>query len=307
MTIRTCEIELTNRCNANCIMCPRDQLERPFGKMKPETLMAIIDKAAEYGIETVTFSGFGEPLLNEYVVDYITYVKKTSPRIRTNITTNAGLLTRDLAKRLADAGLDEIQISFNGWDRESYERTMRGPSFNDVLENIKSLMQIVRTGRGPRIVILPVMTKVQGEKEIEMIKSLFMGLGMDAGNFSGYYICNNRAGYFMNEDILDDAFYAGSDIKFYPAEKILCRIPFMINWFDWRGYVHLCCNDIKDKALLGDIKTMTFNDIENKKKDIANGGSIPVICRKCNLPFLLGEGQGYWMVNELKNNANKGL
>ena len=142
MTIPVCEIELTNRCNANCIMCPRGELERPFGEMDEKTLRLIVDKAAGYGVDTITFSGFGEPLLNKNAPDYVKYVKEKGLKIKTNITTNAGLLSRKLSEKLIQAGLDEIQISFNGWDKDSYERIMRGLKFESITENIKSLIII---------------------------------------------------------------------------------------------------------------------------------------------------------------------
>ena len=69
----TVDIELTNRCNADCSFCPRDVTPHQ-GMMAPETFTRALARAVEYRQtatrvfpETafgVTFCGMGEPLLH---------------------------------------------------------------------------------------------------------------------------------------------------------------------------------------------------------------------------------------------------
>ena len=56
------EIEVTNRCNEDCIMCPRHQMTRPFGTLSMELRDKILDE--ERGeVELINLFHFGEPLL----------------------------------------------------------------------------------------------------------------------------------------------------------------------------------------------------------------------------------------------------
>ena len=293
MLIPTCEIELTNRCNANCLMCPRDQLERPFGEMDIDTFKLVADKAAQYGTKNIALSGFGEPLLNARIADYIKYVKDHYPHINVNITTNAALLKRGLAEELALAGLNEIQISFNGWDKDSYEKLMRGLSFETVMKNLRDLKEITDKYGKPAIRFIPVLSKVMGKEQFHKMKSLLSGLGYGPESFIGYYICHNRCGYYTDPEVVDQEFYDKHNVKTHPIEQVLCRVPFLFNWVDWQGRAHLCCNDIKDKMILGDLKVLSFKDIEQKKVDLLYSQKVPEICRFCNLPFTMGERAGY--------------
>ena len=53
--------------------------------------------------------------------------------------TNAMLLTQDISRKLIEAGLDRITISFEGFTKEVYERYRVGAKFEIVLSNIKGL------------------------------------------------------------------------------------------------------------------------------------------------------------------------
>lgn len=54
-------IETTNACNADCIMCPHTIMKREIGIMNDKIFIGIIESAIESGIEIKEFilSGFG--------------------------------------------------------------------------------------------------------------------------------------------------------------------------------------------------------------------------------------------------------
>jgi MoaA/NifB/PqqE/SkfB family radical SAM enzyme len=273
-------------------------MERPYGDMDIKTFKLVADRCIEYGTKQLAFSGFGEPLLNKQVVSFVKYAKEKNPSIKIDITTNAALLNKKLAKQLIAAGLDEVRISFNGWDKSSYEKIMTGLNFEKTIKNIVDLNELAdHAPPGFKVLIVPVMMKLNKENDLRKMRKMFERLGLTAIHFKGYYVCHNRSGYFRNEDIIDDKFYFERDIKLYPADKIACLIPFLYDWVDWRGLAHLCCNDIKDKAVLGDLREFSLAEIEEKKKEMIKRGENPLICKKCNLPLLLGEKKGYILRN----------
>ena len=71
-------LEVTTKCNYNCIICPRDKLTRNIETMGIDLFKDIFDKinseTSQYN--TLTFPGLGEPLLDETLDDKIIYAKK---------------------------------------------------------------------------------------------------------------------------------------------------------------------------------------------------------------------------------------
>ena len=59
--------EVTDHCNAECVMCPRDQhkLGRPHGIMGLDKYRKSIDEVVELGCKQVVLTGFGEPLVDK--------------------------------------------------------------------------------------------------------------------------------------------------------------------------------------------------------------------------------------------------
>jgi len=139
--------EVTDHCNAECIMCPREEhkLGREHGIMDLEKCKASIDEVKELGCKQVLLQGFGEPLIDKRLEDKIEHAK--SRGLRTFITTNGSLLTRDRSIRLIDAGLDEIRVSYYGMRKESYETVMVGLNFEVTMQNLMDFLD-VRNSRG---------------------------------------------------------------------------------------------------------------------------------------------------------------
>ena len=59
--------EVTDHCNASCIMCPRDKHEhgREHGIMDQFKYERSIDEVALLGAKKIVLTGFGEPLLDK--------------------------------------------------------------------------------------------------------------------------------------------------------------------------------------------------------------------------------------------------
>ena len=78
--------ETTTKCNYNCIICPRDKLTRKRETMPLNRFKYLFDKVinetSQY--DTVTFSGFGEPLLDPTLDEKIKSVSYTHLTLPTN-------------------------------------------------------------------------------------------------------------------------------------------------------------------------------------------------------------------------------
>lgn len=110
-------LELTHRCPLACPYCSNPlKLERAADELDTATWLRLLDEAAALGVLQVHFSG-GEPLARR---DLAELVRRAAGRqMYSNLITSAlGLDARRLDE-LVQAGLDHVQISFQGVEAEA--------------------------------------------------------------------------------------------------------------------------------------------------------------------------------------------
>ena len=134
-------IETTNACNARCTICPHREMQRSVTTMDGGIYTQLIDECATAGCREVHLHNFGEPLLDKHLEERIAYAKKKGIR-RVKIFCNGSLLTKDRDRRLIEAGLDEIKVSFDGAGREEFERIRTPLKFDAVVQNIIDLVAV---------------------------------------------------------------------------------------------------------------------------------------------------------------------
>ncbi len=131
------QIEITNRCNFSCGMCPRDlfnlsQEDIPLGLFKK-----IIDRITLNNPFYITLTGWGEPLLHPALPEMITYVKSKGHNV--GITTN-GLLLNSFTEEFIKIPLDKLTISLDSVG-ESNTTNDGHPANKIVQKNIETLIQ----------------------------------------------------------------------------------------------------------------------------------------------------------------------
>jgi MoaA/NifB/PqqE/SkfB family radical SAM enzyme len=133
--------EVTDHCNADCTMCPRDMHAdaRPHGVMDLDLYRQSIDEVSALGAEQIVLTGFGEPLMDRTLEDKIAYAK--SKGLRTYVISNISLLNRKRAVRLIEAGLDELRCSFLGMLPATYNKVMVGLDFEVSMRNTLALLE----------------------------------------------------------------------------------------------------------------------------------------------------------------------
>jgi pyrroloquinoline quinone biosynthesis protein E len=111
--------ELTHRCPLQCIYCSNPvHLLKASQEMSTEQWIALFDEAADLGLLQIHLSG-GEPTLRQDLEVLITHLARRG--VYTNLITAGVNLNQDRIKQLVDAGLDHVQISFQGALAETTE------------------------------------------------------------------------------------------------------------------------------------------------------------------------------------------
>jgi pyrroloquinoline quinone biosynthesis protein E len=101
--------ELTYRCPLHCPYCSNPPGWKSDTELTSEEWIRTIKEAAELGVLQIGFSG-GEPLLRKDLEPLIHSARQAG--LYTNLITSGLGLNEDRAIRLSEAGLDNIQISF---------------------------------------------------------------------------------------------------------------------------------------------------------------------------------------------------
>ena len=138
------DMELTERCNNNCIHCcinlPADDRAARERELSTAEIKAILSEAAALGAMQVRFTG-GEPLLRDDFEELYLYARRLGLKVL--IFTNATLLTPHLADLLARiTPLVTVEITVYGMKRKSYEAVSRVPgSFEAAWRGINLLLE----------------------------------------------------------------------------------------------------------------------------------------------------------------------
>jgi MoaA/NifB/PqqE/SkfB family radical SAM enzyme len=146
--LRKVYVESTNHCNFDCPMCVRHGWEEPLGHMPLARFERLADGLASAADDalTLTFGGFGEPLVHP---DWRVFVSVARDRgLRVEVVTNGSLLTGDAARTIVGLGVSQVTVSVDGGDAEAYRR-MRGAPADQALGAVHRLRDARRHTRKP--------------------------------------------------------------------------------------------------------------------------------------------------------------
>ena len=237
--------EVTDHCNASCIMCPRESHDRPHGIMDQSLYERSIDEVAALGAEQVVLTGFGEPMLDRKLEDKIRYAK--SKGLRTYIISNGSALTPRRAAGLLLAGLDELRVSYYGMRAETYGAVMRGLDFERTTKNLLHFLTVRKSLNVPCKVQLSYLVLPENEGDVDAFRAFW----------------EPKVDYI--EVWNPHNFGDGKDFRKREGAKKTCgrpdNGPLQIQW---DGTVIPCCYDYNNQIQLG-------NAFEDSVPDILKG------------------------------------
>ncbi len=128
-------LEVTNRCNLLCTTCPRtyEDLEPP-ADLSWDLFTRIVDQVPD--LARAVLHGVGEPMLVKDLPRMVKYLKERGVYVLFN--TNGTVLNARNGRALIEAGLDELRVSLDASNRESF-KTIRGADyFNRITRNVRA-------------------------------------------------------------------------------------------------------------------------------------------------------------------------
>ncbi len=170
--------EITNSCNFNCEFCASMVSKRKKQVMDFEIFKKGVDEIAQQKLsKIVCYHIAGEPLLCPRIAEAVAYTK--SKGLKTEITTNGALLTRENVEKLIEAGLDEFYLSMPLNETEALMRSS-SLNFNDYYKNVIAMAKLVDQSHSPTKMRLRIMNYytqklfgVENEKSMSQLKKEF--------------------------------------------------------------------------------------------------------------------------------------
>lgn len=180
------EIYPSDRCNIDCFFCStasiRGDDELPLARIEE-----LVGEMQQAGTRSIRFAGGGEPLFHRKTKDLLRMIGKSGIPIE-NVTTNAVLLGQEMTGILLDGRCDEIIVSLNTADPDSYASMMQTPArnFDRVLTNVRHIVaeRNRRKMRNPQIVLQYLVWK-ENYKSIPRMYELARELHVDSILFNG--------------------------------------------------------------------------------------------------------------------------
>ena len=171
-------IESTANCNFRCQMCPILKVERPRGAMSFETFQKVADEIARENPATgLWFAYMGEPLLlGDKLIRLIEYAKHKGLS-NTHLSTNASLLTLEMARKLLASGVDEVILSIDANTERTYSQIRVGGEFQKVVENVEGILRLRTEMKAATRLIVQYIVMPENQAELEPFKQRWLKLG----------------------------------------------------------------------------------------------------------------------------------
>jgi cyclic pyranopterin phosphate synthase len=131
-------VSLTDACNLRCLYCmPEDITFRPPATLlQDEEILTLVRVAASLGVDKVRLTG-GEPTVRRGVVELVRQLR-TIPGIQRLAMTTNGIRLAELARPLAEAGLDQVNISIDTLDPLKFRQLTRWGNLDDVWRGLEA-------------------------------------------------------------------------------------------------------------------------------------------------------------------------
>lgn len=156
-------IELTRACNLRCTHCLNSSGKKMENQLNYEEIKKMISDLADCGLQEVRLTG-GEPLLFKEIYEIIKLCKENG--LYVSIGTNGTLITKEVARKLKEAGLDKAVVSIDG-NEENHDKIRGKNNFNLALNGLMNLKE-----EGIRVRINSVIMKSNMEDIIDFAKKV---------------------------------------------------------------------------------------------------------------------------------------
>ena len=154
-------------------MCIREAIKFDGPNLEFALFRKLIDEGAGY-FRYISFDGPGETVMNPEAWDMIRYAR--SKDIRMVFSTNATLMTPEIADSILASGLDHIIFSVNGTTREVYASVHGADDFDVALSNVRGFLVRKRERQAPTMVTVQMVCLEQTRHQVKDFYRMWRGV-----------------------------------------------------------------------------------------------------------------------------------
>jgi MoaA/NifB/PqqE/SkfB family radical SAM enzyme len=275
--------EITAACDAKCVHCPREDMDRPMKQMPMPLFRRLVDQAAALRVPYLCPNGYGEictiplPALEEY----LGYITRQKHRFKVVLNTNANRMTEERAALFLKHRVHVVNVTIDGATAETAESIRRKLKFDQVEGNVKRLLAMRKKAGVKRpMVRVAMIAMAQTIPEIPAFFERWKGVAdaIAIGGFTTRLESVNEAGRAAGDGPTPRPW----------KQPDACVLPFRdLNiWSD--GIAVACCEDWNESRPVGDLKTQSIDEIwhgpeltEIRRKHKTHKGHEVDICAKC--------------------------
>lgn len=130
----------TRKCNLSCIHCYSNSENKEYtGELSTAEAKKMILDLAEFKVPVLLFSG-GEPFLRKDLFELNDFARKNG--LRTVISTNGTLISKEIARKIKADNFDYIGISLDGIGKNNDRFRGKDGAFTLALSGIRNLVEV---------------------------------------------------------------------------------------------------------------------------------------------------------------------
>jgi len=291
------QIEVTNKCNLDCKMCPKNNFNLPIENMDIDFFKKIVDKLEN--VNLILPVGWGESFVHPKLNEIVDYLKLNKHEVK--VTTNGLLLNNE---KNMDTALKMDYLTFS---LDEIEGSDTGHQSTKIIENIKKIISI-RLEKGLKKPFLALQSVLYKEnKDVHKVIELAADLKVDRVNIIRPYTKFNKELSMcwkerkdiykkaeklgrklgIRVDIFEYATFNGIKRTLWKYFKWIFRInswcPRLYDfcYVTMDGKVTPCCD--LPHHIIGDLKEQTIEDIWKSEKMKSFRKNHKNICHDCHV------------------------
>ena len=312
-------LELTNRCNFDCLFCPNGSMSRRRGQMDEALARRLLDEIAEKGLcRWVNLSLMGEPLLHPKILSIAEHGVRLG--IPIHLITNLSFLDSERVRQLLDLPIAHLALSLQTPTQEDFALKNASDHFS-LEQSMEAIELAVRTkleiGSPTEITIHLLTTRLERPRGKALLEStrerielaqrfrqrarswarefslpvppsppfrepLRFWLGLDGfvPLLPGVALCFKRATLWANTLLVE-----GAEVE--PRENGSCQLALDTLGILWDGSLTLCCLDFDGLLGFGSIADRSISEVlqsdayRNLRRDFAEARLTHPFCQRC--------------------------
>ena len=240
-------LEVTDRCNHQCIFCAHANAKRTRGKMEPSVYVRLLEEAFSLGTRECAFHGGSEPFMHPNLHDVVATAKNIGYTYL-YLTTNGSACSKNKMQKVLDAGLDSIKFSINAGTAEDYLKVHGKDNFEKVLDMVAFVAEYRKKKEQQLKLYVSAIICSANQSQIKNLDTTLCGL-VDCIEYLTACWTGKSTKIPLKE----------LKARSFPGK--ICSEPFNRLTISANGYVRACCNDVDNFLAIGDATNNSLEDI----------------------------------------------